>query len=179
MLWNTRCKLINKACKVSNGFSSSYYESHSTKHLRMIHWLPFILSKKSVWDDEQQMTFSLIQSKLPNCVVMEKFKSHRVIQWDQNNCSPSCHMVTEDCAWENIQNCLQFRNQLLNSLHPHRFLDCFKTILTESMIAFSTTIWNLDVSSKTEKAFREHLNADILCSVAKAKSLPKNTHKIN
>lgn len=54
------CKLINKACKVNNGFSFSYYESHSTKHLRMIHWLPFILSKKSIWDDEQQMTFTLI-----------------------------------------------------------------------------------------------------------------------
>lgn len=31
LIGNTRCKLINKACKVNNGFSSSYSESHSTE----------------------------------------------------------------------------------------------------------------------------------------------------
>lgn len=62
---DSRCKLINKVCKVNSGFSFSYSESHGTGHLRMIHWLLFILNRKSMWD-QQQMTFALIQSKLPN-----------------------------------------------------------------------------------------------------------------
>lgn len=131
MLWNTKYKLINKACNVNSAFSFSYSESHGTEHLGIIHWLLFLLSRKSIWDNQQQMTFALIQSKLPNSALREESKSPTLMQWDQICCSPSFHV---DSVWETIQNSLQFKNQLLNRKITLIFPDCFKTILAESRV---------------------------------------------
>lgn len=121
---------VNWLTKI-NGFSFSYSESHGTEHLRVIHWLLFVLSRENTWDNQQQMTFALVQSKLPNSALMEKSKSPTLMQWDQICCSPSFHM---DNVWETTQNPLQFKNQLLSSKTPHIFPDCFKIILAESRV---------------------------------------------
>lgn len=86
----------------------SYTEFNGTEYLRMIHWLLFILSRENIWDNQQQVTFALIQSKFPNSALMEKSKSHTFMQWDQICCSPHFHM---DSMWETTQNSLSAAQQ--------------------------------------------------------------------
>lgn len=92
-------------------------------------------------------------------------------------CSSHCHHI-DYTVWETIQNCLQFKNQLLSSINHIYSLSTLKLhrLNQEWFTVFSTTMWNFDVSIKLGGAFREYLNADIFCSAAKAESLWKKTH---
>lgn len=92
-------------------------------------------------------------------------------------CSSHCHHI-DYTVWETIQNCLQFKNQLLSSINHIYSLSTLKLhrLNQEWFTVFSTTMWNFDVSIKIGGAFREYLNADIFCSAAEAENLWKKTH---
>lgn len=131
MIGSTRWKVINKACKVNDGFSFSYSESHSTKHLRMTHWLLFILSRKNIWDNQQQMTFALIQSNLPNSALMEKSKSQSLMQWDK---SAVVQVFTWTVCEKPHRTLFNLKISCSAAKPPHIFPDCFKIILSESRV---------------------------------------------
>lgn len=172
MLWDSRCKLINKVCKVNSGFSFSYSESHGTEHLRMIHWLIFILNRKSMWDNDK---WPLLWSNLSFPIVhLWKSPSHT------HYCNEIKSAVVQlfiGTVCGKPHRTLQFENQL-SSRTPHIFPDALKSfwLSQDWLIVFSMTLWNLDVSNKIGKAFRECLTADILCS--KSQKLIEE-HKIN
>lgn len=66
---------------------------------------------------------------------------------------------------------------MLSSTCPHIFPGCFNAILPESRVndGIQHDYVEFRCIQYTGKGFRECLNADILCSAAKAKSLLKNT----